>query len=208
MLPQSDDYRYFQAIEAEFIRLRITPLQLSPDDFRIAKAWRAAGVPLALALETIGEKVAAQREKGQEVRRRLSYYRQAVLSAWRQRQELLAPLAIPAMGAEIDAAAGLEELAASLPRELATVAAEVRQLVGDPAAIEEALGVCEEKALEVLRQALGEQGRETLRNEVGRALGDLGHRLPATALAQAATSLERQLLRQRFRLPAFTLYGR
>lgn len=206
MFPQSDDYRFFKAIEAEFIRLRITPLQLSPDDFQIAKTWRAAGAPLELVLEVLGEKVAAQREKGQEVRRRLSWYRKAVLNAWEKRQELLAPGVRPA-GPEIDVAAELEELAAALPPELAEVAAGVRALAGDPAEIETALAALEERAIELLRENLDPAERGALRQEIARALGDLGQRLPAEQLEKVASSLERQLLRQKGRLPTFSIFA-
>ncbi len=67
MFPQSDDYRFFKAIEAEFIRLRITPLQPSPDDFQIAKAWRAAGAPLELVPGGAGREGA--RRSGRRARR-------------------------------------------------------------------------------------------------------------------------------------------
>lgn len=205
MFPQSEDSRYFRAIEAEFIRLRITPLQLSPDDFQIARIWRAAGVPLELTLEVLGEKIAAQREKGQEVRRRLSYYRKAVLSAWEKRQALLAPAARPPE-VEIDLVSQLEEIAASLPPELEEVAASVRSLEGDPAEIEAALEALEGRALELLRRSLSTDEQTRLAAEIAGPLADLQHRLPAEQLARVAASLERQLLRQRGRLPTFSIF--
>jgi hypothetical protein len=212
MFPESEDFRFFKAIEAEFIRLRITPLQLSPDDFQIARAWRAAGAPLELVLEVLCEKVAAQREKGQEVKRRLSYYRKAVLSAWEKRQELLAPGARPAAPV-VEVEAELEELAAALPPGLAEVAAAIRGLAGDPAAgdpaaIEAALEGLEARAFDLLREGLSPAEREGLEGEVAAALRDLRQRLPADQLERVAASLERQLLRQNARLPAFSLFAK
>lgn len=205
MFPQSEDTRYFRAIEEEFIRLRITPLQLSPDDFQIARIWRAAGVPLELTLEVLGEKIAAQREKGQEVRRRLSYYRKAVLGAWEKRQALLAPAAKPP-AVEIDLDRQLEEIAAGLPPELAEVAAAVRGLEGDPAEVEAALEALEGRALLLLRASLSPAEEARLAAEVAAPLADLQHRLPAEQLKRVAASLERQLLRQRGQLPIFSLF--
>lgn len=205
MFPQSEDTRYFRAIEAEFIRLRITPLQLSPDDFQIARIWRAAGVPLELTLEVLGEKIAAQREKGQEVRRRLSYYRKAVLSAWEKRQALLAPAA-PPPEVEIDLGNQLEEIAAALPPQLAEVAAAVRSLEGDPAEVEAALEALESRAIKLLRQSLSADEETRLAAEIAGPLVDLQHRLPAEQLARVAASLERQLLRERGRLPTFSIF--
>lgn len=213
MFPESEDFRYFKAIESEFIRLRITPLQLSPDDFQIAKAWRQAGVPIELVLEVLAEKVTAQRDKGQEVKRRLSYYRKAVLSAWEKRQELLAPGTRPAaLGIEVEAE--LEALAASLPPGLAEVASAIRalaadeQAAGDPAATETALEELERSAFSLLREGLSAERRESLDGEVAAALADLRRRLPADQLERVSASLERQLLRQYGRLPVFSIFPR
>lgn len=206
MFPQSDDYRFFKAIEAEFIRLRITPLQLSPDDFQVAKEWRASRVPLELVLEVLGEKIAGQREKGQEVRRRLSYYRKAVLSAWDKRKELLAPGTRTA-APSIDLAGELEAIAGALPPPLADLAREIRGLEGDPATVEAALELLEARAFELLRDSLSPAELEQLGREVEAATADLRQRLPAGQLAQVKASLERQLLRRHGRLPAFSIFA-
>lgn len=204
IFPQSEDSRYFQAIEAEFIRLRVTPLQLSPDDFQIASAWRKEGVPIELALEVLREKVQGQREKGQEVRRRLSYYRQAVLKAWEKRQALLAPAAKPETVA-IDVARELEALAAALPPSLAEVAQALRALEGEPAEVEAALEELEERAFELLKASLSAAEKARLEAEVSAPLAGLRERLPAEQLARVALSLERQLLRQKGSLPTFSI---
>lgn len=206
MFPQSEDSRFFKAIEAEFIRLRITPLQLSPDDFQIAKAWRAEGVPLELVLEVLGEKIAGQREKGQEVKRRLSYYRKAVLGAWEKRRELLAPGTRTA-APQIDLERELAALADALPAALAEVSAEVRGLKGEPAEVEAQLEALETRALELLRSGLSPAQEASLRQEIEGATADLRLRLPADQLARVKLSLERQLLRQQGRLPVFSIFA-
>jgi len=207
VFPQSDDYRFFKAIEEEFIRLRVTPLQLSPDDFQIAKAWRAAGTPLELVLAVLGEKIGAQREKGQEVKRRLSYYRQAVLGAWKKRQELLAPGLRPAAPA-IDLAGELEGLAARLPAGMEELAAEIRRLAGEPAEVEAQLEGLEARAFEWLRASLSAAEADRLRQQIEGATAGLRHKLPADQLARVAESLERQLLRQHGLLPTFSIFAR
>lgn len=213
MFPESEDFRFFKAIEAEFIRLRITPLQLSPDDFRIAKEWRAAGAPLELVLEVLGEKIAGQREKGQEVKRRLSYYRKAVLNAWEKRQELLAPGVRP-VAPSIEVEAELEALAAALPPGLGEIASAIGALAGDPeaagdpAAIEAALEDLEARAFSLLRAGLSPAALDALEGEVSAALADLRRRLPADQLERVAASLERQLLRQYGRLPLFSIFAK
>lgn len=210
MFPQSDDFLFFKAIEAEFIRLRITPLQLSPDDFQIAKAWRAAGVPLELVLEVLASKVETQREKGQEVRRRLSYYRKAVLSAWEKRQELLAPGTLTA-APRIDVGPRLAMLADALPEALAEVASAVRGLAqepaGDPTEVEAQLEALETRAFAALRAGLSRDEEAELRREIEAATAGLRQRLPEDALARVRQSLERQLLRQRARLPVFSIFA-
>lgn len=213
MFPESEDFRFFKAIEAEFIRLRITPLQLSPDDFRIAKEWRTAGAPLELVLEVLGEKIAGQREKGQEVKRRLSYYRKAVLNAWEKRQELLAPGFRPA-APHVEVEAELAALAAALPSGLDEIAEAIRALAGDPqsagdpAGIEAALEDLEARSLVLLRASLAPTALEDLEGEVSAALADLRLRLPSDQLERVAASLERQLLRQYGRLPAFSIFAK
>ena len=207
MFPQSEDAVYFRAIEGEFIRLRVTPLQFSPDDFKVAREWRAAGVPLELALAVLREKVEGQRAKGDEVKQRLSYYRRAILKGWEKRQALLAPAARPLVPA-VDTTAELESLAASLPSSLIELAAQIRDMTGDPEAVESRLGELERQALEVYKANLSGEERIAVQREVEESLGDLRHRLPAEQLSQVIASLERQVLRERSGLPVFSLFAR
>jgi len=204
IFPQSEDKLFFNEIEQEFIRLRVTPLQFSADDFKITREWRAAGVPLELALEVLREKIEAQREKGKEVWRRLSYYRKAVLKAWEKRQAMLAPAARPEAQA-IDVAQELETLAAALPPSLEEIALAVRSLEGEPAEVEAALEELEERALEWIKAGLPEAERAGLEEEIAAAMAGLKHRLPADQLERVALSLERQLLRQKGDLPTFSI---
>ncbi len=48
-------FEFFKEIERHFIRARGTPLLLSPDDYRVAKGWFEAGIPLEIVIEVLYE---------------------------------------------------------------------------------------------------------------------------------------------------------
>jgi hypothetical protein len=201
----SADHEYFRAIELEFIRLRVTPLMLSPDDYQVAKSWRAAGVPLELALRVLAEKVIGQQERGQDVKRRLSYYRKAVLNAWETDRKLQAPAAIE-QPAAFDTARRLDFLADTLIG-FPTFAIRIRQLQGTPEDIERELESLEGKLLEAAVEGLDAPARALLETEAAKGLAALARRLPGGLPAEVEVSLRRRITRRLLALPALSLFG-
>lgn len=200
----SPDHEYFRAIELEFIRLRVTPLMLSPDDYQVAKSWRAVGVPIELALRVLAEKVAGQQERGQDVRRRLSYYRKAVLKAWEAERALQAPATIE-QPAALDAARRLELLAEALTA-FPSFAHHIRQLSGTPEYIERELEALERLMLDAAIEALDATARAQLEGEVSVGLTALARRLPGGLPAEAEASLRRRIARRILSLPTLSLF--
>lgn len=196
-------FRYFRAIESEFIRLRVTPLLLSPDDYRIARGWFEAGIPGELVLKTLAELVTRQRDKGQEVRRRLSYYRSAVKTAWQEQMSLAAPGTVEAP-TEIDTAGRLTALAAAVSA-FPEIAAAIVRLEADPQA-ESRLGKLEAKLCDQAFARLDEEARVEVERELHAALQVLAKRLPAKSLAKTEQSLRRQVTRRRLDLPVLSLF--
>lgn len=202
MLATGPTYQYFRIIENEFIRLRVTPLLFSPDDYRIAKGWFEAGIPLDVVLATLTQVVERQRERQQDVRRRLSYYRAAVEKAWEVRSDLAA-------GGSVDKIDGLEtevalETLASALACYPEIASAVRQLRGKPD-IEKNLRRLEPKLLEAALASLDEDRRAKIDSEWESAVRSLSGRLSGKPLEKASKGLLEQITRRHLALPRLTL---
>lgn len=216
LFDRSEDHAYFQALEKLFIELRGAPFQLSPDDFKIAKHWRAEGIPLDVALSTLREKVEAAVEKGEEPKRRLSYYRRAVEGAWKRQGELLAPAA-EAARPEIDVASRLDRLAARVPESLPAIRSRLADLGheareasgaadGSAEAVDQRLAALDQEMLDAARESLTEAERDDFEERVESAMAALSGRLGG-ASASARQRAETRLLREIAGLPLLSLFS-
>lgn len=204
---RSPDHRYFRAIERLFIELRGAPLQLSPDDFAVAKEWRADGIPLDVALATLREVASRAVEKEEDPKRRLRYYRRAVEKAWERQRELEAPGASPE-ARSLDLAERLGRLAAALP-ELPgrdELAAEINALEGSAETVEEALEDLDAELLERAEESLDDAARGELEERLEASLAALRGRLGG-ASEETKTRLRRELLRRVAGVPVLSLFS-
>lgn len=199
---------FFKELERWFIDLRGAPLQLSPDDYRVAKDWYEAGIPLDLVRQEIEQVVRRHREAEKDIRRRLRYYRQPVERAFAERRRLQAPAASPESPA-LDLAGRLDRLAAALPDApwSLDVKAKIRGLNGDAETIEERLGSLDEETMELAESGLDGAERARLEEEMATALLRLADRLPGGHLASAQERLRRQVLRRFLGLPEMSLFS-
>ncbi len=198
---------YFRAIEESFIRLRGSPLLLSPEDWRQADEWCRRGVPLELVLATLEQVFGRRVERGAAGKiQSLRYCAPAVETAWQEIEALTAGgrrRDAPA----VDVAARLTALAASLPPERAELARAVRGLVGPTSDVERQLAALDE---EMMAAALGEltgDERRVLERRTAAALAALSGRIEAGELAEARDRLQRQALRRARGLPVLSLFS-
>jgi hypothetical protein len=209
------DRAYFQAIEATFLRLRGSPLLLSPKDWRTAREWRRQGIPLELVERTLEEVFERRRERGEDRKiSSLRYCARAVEAAWKRLRELTAP-GERAEGDEREpftAAPRLEALAAALPEGLPGrrgVAERVQALADedDPRRIEEALGAIEAEVLDGLLAGLSETERSALEADADESLAPLADRMTREDAEHTRERLVRRKLRRRTGLPTLSLFA-
>jgi len=209
------DHLYFQAIEATFLRLRGSPLLLSPKDWRTAQEWHRQGIPLDLVERALEELFAERRER--EADRKVSslrYCAPRVRAAWAALRELTAPGARgPEAGAaRIELEPRLRALAGSLPAELPSRDALAERIAAlasltDPRAVEERLAALEDETVDGLLAALRPRERKALESQVDRTLATLAGRLPAEETDRTRDRLLRQRLRRRAGLPPLSLFA-
>ncbi len=199
---------YFKQLERWFIELRGAPLQLAPDDYRVAKSWFEKGIPLELVQEEIGQIVGRSKEKEQEIKRRLRYYSKAVERAFEQRARLHAP-GYREDAAPLDLDQRLLRLAAAIPE--APWSARARETIeglsGEAEAVEEQLAALEDELLVRAREDFGTGEEERFQAELSRALDRLSDRMPGGDMVSARRRLERQILRRFLKLPEMSLFG-
>lgn len=205
-----EDHAYFQAIEEIFVRLRGSPLLLSPADWQVARRWHRDGVPLDLVRRALEEVFAKRKERGAKGKiSSLRYCASAVEAAWSDLRELTAPgerLEAPAF----DASSRLQALAAALPAELAgreALAARIVSQAGDPQEIEEALAVLDREMLAAVAASLEAALRGEVEAAVEKTLTGLRGRLAADELERSRERLTWQVLRQRLALPLLSLFS-
>lgn len=210
------DQEYFQAVETTFLRLRGSPLLLSPKDWRTAQAWHREGIPLDVVERALEEVFERRRERGDDRKiSSLRYCAPAVEAAWKGLRELTAPGA--RTGGEqaeprLEVAPRLAALAAALPEDLAgreRVAERIRALAGhdDPRRVEEGLGAVEAEVLEGLLGALAAEERSALEAEAEAGLGPLADRMTREAAEAARERLLRRKVRRRAGLPTLSLFA-
>jgi hypothetical protein len=207
---ESEELRYFQALEAAFIRLRGAPLLLSPADWQVAQRWRGLGIPLDFAIAGMAEVFARRRERGSEDRiSSLRYCARAVESGWSRAEELIGPVRRAGAPA-LDIRARLASLAGAIPADFpqrASVARRLLDLGGDAAAVEAALVAIDDAMLERAEAGLDAEERAALDRWVERRLDSLRERFDAEQLTRTAIRLRSRELRRRAGLPLLSLFS-
>lgn len=203
----SESQSYFRAIEESFIRLRGSPLLLSPEDWQQADEWRRRGVPLELILATLEQVFGRRTERGVAGKiQSLRYCAPAVETAWQEIEALTAGgrrREAPA----VNVAARLTALAAALPREQAELAQNVTALAGPTSDVERQLAALDEAMMASALDKLTADERRALERRTAAALAALSGRIEADELAEARDRLLRQALRRARGLPVLSLFS-
>lgn len=210
------DQEYFQAVEATFLRLRGSPLLLSPKDWRTAQSWHRQGIPLDVVERTLEEVFERRRERGDEGKiSTLRYCAPAVEGAWKRLRELTAPGERSGAGegaAPLAVGPRLEALAAALPPDLPgreRAAERIGALAADddPRRVEEELGALESQLLDALLAGLTAEERAALESEAEASLAPLAERMTREAAERSRERLVRQKVRRRAHLPTLSLFA-
>jgi hypothetical protein len=205
-----DDHAYFEAVEEIFVRLRGSPLLLSPADWQVARRWHRDGVPLDLVRRTLEEVFEKRKERGSKGKiSSLRYCAPAVDAAWSELREMTAPgerTEAPAL----DLAGRLENLAVALPDTLPdreALRGRLRALGGDPQTVEERLARLDREMVDGALRSLDGDGRSEVDAAVEKTLGALIGRLPAEEIERSRERLLTQVLRRRLGLPVLSLFS-
>lgn len=199
--------RYFRAIEDTFIRLRGSPLLLSPEDWRQADEWRLRGVPLELVLAALEQIFARRAERGASSKiNSLRYCAPAVEVAW-QEVEAMTVAGRRREAPAVDVAARLTALAAALPPAQADLAARVRSLAGTTSDVERALAVLDEEMMASALADLDDEERSALERRTSVAFEALAGRIEPEEVTDARRRLMRQALRRVRGLPVLSLFS-
>jgi len=202
-------HAYFRAIEEVFIRLRGAPLMLSPEDWRVARTWHDAGIPLGIVEDTLEELFGRRREREAKGRvNSLRYCGPAVEAAWQTLRELRGPGPVVGEPEERRPKEILDRIAEALPESLTgreQWATRIRSLSGGPARIDEGLRELELEILEAVHAALDSAALEQLEAGVDTACTRLASRLGPTEDKVVRAQLRRQRLREIAGLPRLTI---
>lgn len=202
-----DSGGYFRAIEETFIRLRGSPLLLSPEDWRQADEWRRRGVPLELVLAALEQVFTRRAERGAAGKiQSLRYCAPAVETAWQEVEAMTAGgrrRDAPA----VDVGARLTALAGSLPPAQADLAERVRGLSGSTSDVERALARLDEEMMAEVSARLEADERRALEKRTAAALEALAGRVRTEELGEARERLLRQALRRARGLPVLSLFS-
>ena len=206
---RDSESHYSEAIEKAFVRLRGSPLLLSPADSLVIRRWHDEGVPLGLIVATLEEVFAKRRERGAKGRiNGIRYCAQAVDAAWAEVRELQGPPRRAAVS-ETPLEERLQALADALPEGLAARAAwrgRLLALAGPAEAVEGSLRALDDELLAAADAVLSPEARERLEGEVAAILTGLRDRFPDSDLAALRSQLRRQRLRRNAGLPVLTLF--
>ena len=212
------DRAYYAAGEAAFIRRRGTPFLLSPRDFALLKQWRELGVPIEAVEQGIDDAFSRREERGSTGRvNSLAYCRDAVLSAWERRAETSV-----GRGQGREAAPDVEGGLGRLQERLAALAARRPDLAEPvesarrslerlargsraPGEVEESLARLDRKLASSLYEALPEEERRRIDEEIARQLRALRDRMDEETAHRTGRALARRLLRERLDLPRLSL---
>lgn len=209
-LETSDAQAYFRAVESAFLALRGAPLLLSPSDWRVARAWFEAGVPLELVGETMRELYAKRLERDPDARiQSLRYFDRAVRGAWKNWQEARGPHFERADAEAPPVNERLETLVARLPGHLPDRnrwVERIRALSGSLPEVERGLEALDAELLTTLRAGLDDEERAAIRDAVTRTLSRASEATGPGDQAGLEEHLFRRELRRRFELPILTLF--
>ncbi|MGE5277793.1 MAG: hypothetical protein ACM3SU_12415 [Acidobacteriota bacterium] len=212
------DRAYYAAGEAAFIRRRGTPFLLSPRDFALLKQWRELGVPIEAVEQGIDDAFSRREERGSTGRvNSLAYCRDAVLSAWERRAETSvgrgqgreAPPDVE--GGLRRLQEGLTSLSARRPDLVEAVQSARRSLdrlargSRAPGEVEESLARLDRKLASSLYEALPEEERRRIDDEIARQLNALRDRMDEETARRTGRALARRLLREHLDLPRLSL---
>ncbi len=204
---------WFQAIEEYFVSRRGDPLLLSNADWTLMRRWRAAGVPLRVALRGIADaldahahswardrKVGSLRYCADEVERAFERWQRALAGGADESPEQV----LPALAQRLESALG------ELPEGLARLARGVLADLAGPhppgAELEAWLRAREDGLLDAARAELGAAGWRALEEEVQADLGPYRGRLPERILAQVRDESLRRRALESFGLPRLSLF--
>ena len=208
---ESEELRYFQALEKAFIRLRGAPLLLAPADWQVAQRWRELGIPLDVVITSLEELFLRRHEHGQEGRvSSLRYCRPAVEREWRRVTELRGP-AERASGDSFDVPRRLRALAASLPsgwQKSEALAASILSL--DKKRLETAenlLMKLDAGMLEVAAADLTGEQANAFEERIRTRLEALARDFSPGEVGAAEGRLRCQELRRQFALPVLSLFA-
>ena len=204
------DHAYFRAIEELFIRLRGTPLLLSPADWQVTRGWRQQGIPLDLVCLTLEELFARREEEGKSRSvRSLKYFDRAVGEAWRRQCELAAPAFSPT-AEPMDLPRRLEALVGALPAAIPQrdqYEEKILRLVGDVEEVENALSRLDAELLEAVRESLNPEAEADIAAESAKTLARLTPQIAREELVETREQLYLQALRRRIGLPVLSLFA-
>jgi hypothetical protein len=220
--PEEDEASYGTRVEDAFIAERGTPFLLSPKDWGLVCAWRAAGIPSGTVIRAVQGAFERKRARGDLSKiSSLTYCANAVEVLWALERRGLAgshgPRAAP-LPEPLDAPRRLRLLAASLgpeegaAPEVAEAVTAAREAIGalDAAsgfeALEEALSRIEKSLLKRLEKTLGDEGRERLAREAAEEAGDVSA-LPKEAQRRILSAIRGRALRRLHGLAPLTLLG-
>lgn len=192
-------------VSGRFISLRGAPLMISPQDHSILRELEDARVPIDLAIETLEEVFARFRSKNKAAPRNLSYYRAAILSAWQNRQALLAPSVAPAP-LSIDIPGMLTALAEQISDDFAPVRSALLNLssLTDACAVEDELASLEVQLHQLATARLTDRGRDEIRQRLADNSRYLGH-LDAAERQRILAGMHRQIIFEMLGLPRLSI---
>lgn len=207
--PSAEEHHYFQAIEANFLRLRGKAVLLSASDWQIAQGWYRAGVPLEVVLQVMELLFERSRSRKGRAISALRYFKAAVEAAWEEvealsagsRRDRLEPVRVDERLRRLT-----EALPVDLPQREEWVA-RIQALGGTVETVEQGLSGLDVELLTAGKDALPAAERETVRRQIEEALARLRGRLPAAELERSRVHLEAQLLRRLLDLPVLSLFA-
>ena len=209
-----DDLDYFRRIEEAFIRLRGSPLLLTPADWKTAMRWRELGMSAHFVVGALEEVFARRRERGAEERKvnSLRYCARQVEKAWTETRELLGPSRKQAPA--IDVAERLDDLTVALPkawRHSEEIGAGVANLSGDDVpgdveTVERALVKLDSEMLARAASDLSEGDRERIWRRVRETLRHWSARLEPSELELLEDRLRSEEIRRHHSLPLLSLF--
>jgi hypothetical protein len=230
--PSEEEKRYFRTIEERFCALRGAALLLSPKDWRLITSWWNERVPLPLVLESLEEVFAAKTRRGEvtgeisslayvrsEVQRRFRLHRELVAvrrgeeqESAQLRREIRLHLGRVARRLAVAGALARERGEEDLARTLLIGSCEVKALMRsagkiewNPASAEERLEQIESEIMDSARSALSVQEREGMKALARETLATRGLRMTPDAYRITLNSIEENLLRHKWGLPAIAL---